>query len=561
MVLLNFKIKIPLRELSVFCCLLIAAPVVAQVQLQQPLPEAEPLPPLEELLPTPNNSSSPLQPNLNEIPGTIVVKQFRVNGSTVFTEDELTEVLKQFTDKDISFAELLQAQEVVTELYKKNGYITSGAFIPPQVLDNGVVTIEVIEGELENIEITGLNRLKPGYIRSRLEIATKPPLNQEKLLRALQLLQLDPLVGRLSAELSAGSRPGSSLLSVKVEEGDAFSSLLRLDNQRSPSVGTMRRQVQLTHGNVLGFGDKLNVSYINTDGSNSLDDLSYTFPINAHNGTLAFNYSRSKSDVIEEPFNFLDIQSKTSAYEFTYRQPIYQTPNEAFGLGLTFSRQDSETSLLDIPFPLSRGASDEGKTKISALRFFQEYINRDNEQVFALRSQFNFGVGLFNATSNEDEPDSYFLSWRGQGQYLRLLTPDTVLLLRSDLQWANKALVPIEQFSMGGGLSVRGYRQDALLADNGLFASAEIRTPILKIPEWQTTLQLTPFFDFGTVWNSDETDVTKQTISSVGLGLRLLVGTNFTARLDWGIPLVELESSGDTLQENGLYFTIEYSPF
>ena len=95
----------------------------------------------------------------------------------------------------------------------------------------------------------------------------------------------------------------------------------------------------------------------------------------------------------------------------------------------------------------------------------------------------------------------------------------------------------------------------------GLFASAELRQTIAKFSDWDASLQLTPFMDFGTVWNSENSEATlaKNSLWSLGLGLRLLVGDNFTGRIDWGIPLVELETSGDTLQEDGVYFSVEYS--
>ena len=530
----------------------------------QPLPEPQPLPALEDLFPTtPGQLPSIPQPSLEQIPGTITVTQFDVIGSTVFNQTELAKTLEPFTKRPISFAELMKAQEAISQLYIKSGYITSGAFIPPQELKNGVVKIEVIEGEVESINITGLQRLKSGYLRSRLGLATKTPLNQNRLLESLQMLQLDPLIANLSAELAAGSRPGVSTLEVKVREAQAFSTKLSIDNQRSPSVGSVRRQLQISHNNLLGFGDRFRVGYVNTDGSNSLDDLSYSFPINPYNGTISLNYSLTNSNIIEKPFNTLDIQSESRNYQITYRQPLKQTPNEEFSVGLTASRQESQTSLLNIPFPLSIGANDQGETKISALRFFQEYTQRNTQQVFALRSQFNFGINALNSTINDKSPDSQFITWRGQSQYLRLLTPDTTLLLRSDLQLADRPLVPLEQLSIGGQQSVRGYRQDQLLADNGLFTSAEIRTPILKIPKLQTTVQLSPFFDFGTIWNhsDSETKILKKTLSSVGLGLRFLVGSNFNARIDWGIPLVKLDKTGDTLQENSIYFTVEYKPF
>ncbi|VEP15473.1 Surface antigen (D15) [Hyella patelloides LEGE 07179] len=533
--------------------------------------EPETLPPLEEIFPELEQTTPRDAPNtVEDAPQTIFVKKFEIVGSTVFTPEELVEVLKPYTMRRLSFTELLAAQQAIDRLYIENGYITSGTFLPPQKLQDGIVVIEVIEGTVEAINIEGLNRLNSGYVRSRLEIATNAPLNQSKLLNALQILQLDPLIENLAAELTAGSKPGSSILELNLQEADPFDLTLSFDNYRAPSVGTDRRQVRLTHRNLLGFGDRFSIGYLNTDGSDSLNDLNYTIPINAYNGTLNFRFSYTDSEIIEKPFEQFNIASENTNYEFTYRQPLLQKPTEDAAIGLTFSRNDSETTLGGEPFQLSRGAKTDGKTNISALRFFQEYTNRDANQVFALRSQFSLGVNLFDATINSgDRPDSKFLAWRGQAQYLRLLSPDITLLLRSDLQFSDRSLVPVEQFSLGGALSVRGYRQDVLLGDNGWFNSVEIRATILQIPDSQTSLQLSPFLDFGKVWNTDKFDNTnnvdldfaKNTLVSVGVGLRLQVNDIFAARLDWGIPLVDLETEGDSLQEDGVYFSVELKPF
>ena len=530
----------------------------------QPQPaEPETLPPLEEILPELEETTPEDAPNkIEDIPQTIFIQKFEIVGNTVFTPEELAVVLEPYTMRKISFTELLAAQQAIDRLYFENGYITSGTFIPPQKLQDRIVVIEVLEGSVEEINISGLDRLNPGYVRSRLEVATKAPLDRNKLLNALQLLQLDPLIENLAAELTAGTKPGSSILEINLQEADPFDLTLSFDNYRAPSVGTDRRQVQLTHRNLLGFGDRLNVSYLNTDGSDSLNDLNYTIPINPYNGTLNFRFRYTDSKIIESPFDEFDIESENTNYEFTYRQPLLQKPTEDLAIGISFFRSDSALTIGGMPRRLSRGAEDDGETHISALRFFQEYTNRDAKQVFALRSQFSLGVDIFNATINSgDVPDSTFFAWRGQAQYIRLLSPDITLLLRADLQLANDPLVPVEQFSLGGALSVRGYRQDALLGDNGLFNSAEIRATILRIPKWETSLQLTPFVDFGKVWNTDNITFDKSTLVSVGVGLRLQISDDFAARLDWGIPLVDLENEGDTLQEDGVYFSLELKPF
>jgi hemolysin activation/secretion protein len=498
----------------------------------------------------------------DKIPGTLTVDRFEVIGSTVFTPEELAAVTAPFSKRPITFAELLQVQDAITQLYIKGGYITSGAFIPPQPLKNGVVTIEVLEGEVERIEVTGTRRLNPSYVRSRLARATQTPLQVNRLVEALQVLQLNPLIETLKTELAAGSQAGTSVLRVKVEEASSFSTVLRVDNGRSPSVGTVRRQVELREANLLGFGDALFLAYTNTDGSNSIDEASYTIPINARNGTLNFSYSWSDNHVIEEPFDQVDIESNARNYEITYRQPLIETPTQEFALGLSAVRRESDTSLLGEGYPLSPGANNRGETRISAIRFFQELTKRGSQEVFALRSQFSLGIDALGATINDKPPDSRFFAWRGQAQYLRLLAPDTLLLLRSDIQLANEALVPLEQFGLGGLGSVRGYRQDALLSDNGLFASAELRIPIIRIPKWNSILQVAPFVEVGTTWNSSgRANPETNTLASAGLGLLWRTGDRFTARFDWGIPFVDLGLIKNTLQEKGLYFTVEYRLF
>jgi len=544
---------------------LIGTPAIAQVR--EPvdprpprLPERELLPPPEELLqpPTAPPSTGPTAPFRR---GTITVSRFEVTGSTVFKAEEFAEVTAPFINRPLSFAELLQVRDGISKYYVDRGYITSGAFLPPQTMDSGVVEIAVIEGKVEEIDVRVKGRLNPGYVRSRVALGAKTPLQVDRLVQALQLLQLNPLIENISAELAAGTRTGTSLLEIEVTSAPTFATVLKYDNGRVPSVGTDRRQIAFREASLLGLGDALTLSYTNTDGSNSLDEASYRIPINARNGTLGLFFKISENEVIEEPFDQLDIESDSRDYEISYRQPLIETPTKELALGLIGARRESDTRLLDEPFPLSPGANDDGETRVTAIRFFQEWTNRGREEVFAVRSQFSVGIGAFEATVNDEPPDSRFFSWRGQLQYLRVLGEDAALLLRSDVQLAAETLVPIEQFGLGGINSVRGYRQDAILADNGIFASAEVRLPIARISDWDTVLQFTPFFEIGTGWNTDRANPQPNNLYSVGMGLRLEVARKLTARFDWGIPLGNLLPNRRTLQENGLYFSIEYRPF
>lgn len=538
--------------------------VIPPRQTSPPLPTPQPLPEIPIQIPTP---TPPISPELPNLPGNITVTQFIFEGNTAFSNEQLSVVTAPFTNRPITFAELLQAEAAVTKLYTNAGYLNSGAIIPAnQTLTQkgAIVKIQIIEGGLEDIQVTVDGRLKPEYIRSRLALATTKPLNQNRLLEALQLLQLDPLVENISAELSAGSRSELSLLIVRVKEADTFNIELVADNGRNPSVGSFQRGIRINQNNVLGYGDGFFLEYINTDGSNSLD-LSYTIPVNPRNGSIILAGGLNYSRVIEEPFDELDIIGNSPYLELTFRQPVIQTPKQELALGVTASHQESSNEILGFNFPLSPGANEEGQTSITALRFFQEWIQRSPQDVLALRSQFNIGLGFgFGATLNEEPPDSRFFDWRGQGQYVRQLAPDLLFVVRSDLQLSDRPLVPLEQFALGGLYSVRGYRQDLLLTDNGFFTSAEVRFPILRVASIQGVLQIVPFIDFGIGWNHSDNPIPNpdsNTLVGVGLGLQWQMSDRMRARFDWGIPLTNVDSSHNTLQEQGLYFSINLSLF
>jgi hemolysin activation/secretion protein len=502
-----------------------------------------------------------------DIPGTIVVRQFEFVGSTVFSSSQLQSAIAEFTNKPISFAQLLQAANKITEVYLQEGYITSGAYIPAQNLRSDTVKIQILEGSLADIDINVTKgNLKPKYVRDRLMDATATPLNINRLQEALQLLQLDTRIDSLKAELAAGTTPGTNLLTVSVIGAKTFTLQPSINNNRNPSVGSFERRLGFTEGDLLGWGDELTFAYSNTDGSDRFEG-SYTLPINTNNGSLSFNYRISDNKIIESPFEQFDIKVDARDFDFTWRQPLIRQADaessQEFALSLTASRRESDTSIGGVNSPLTLEANEQGETRISALRLSQEWLERSLQQVFAVNSQFNFGIDAFNATVNNDEADSRFFSWRGQVLYLRRLgaatsSVGTTVLLRSDLQLATDPLLTLEQFSLGGGTTVRGYRQDTLLTDNGWLISAETRLPLLTISQVQGTLQFIPFIDFGIGWNTDNQETEFNTLIGTGMGFLWEMPDKFSARLDWGIPLVNNDGKDDTWQENGVYFQVQY---
>lgn len=458
----------------------------------------------------------------------------------------------------ITLANLLTLRSAISQLYVDNNYITSGAFLPSnQVLEDTVI-IRVLEGELEAIEIKGLDRLSQNYIRSRLQQARSVPLNQQRLLEALQLLQLDPLLEQVNAELIEGNSPASSILLLDLKEANAFNFGVVTANNRSPNIGSTQGTIFVEHNNLLGLGDRFSAEYGTSEGL-EVYGVSYTLPVNGMDGTLSFRYSNNGGSIIKGDLERLDISRDSETFSLGFRQPIIRKPQTELALGLNLDLRRSQTFLADEPFSFSV-ISETGESNVTALRLVQEWSNRQRQTVMAARSELSFGLDAFDATTNDNEfgIDGLFFSWRGQFQYARQFANNFVLLVGVTIQLTPDSLLSWEQISIGGSDTVRGYRSNQSVTDNGVVGSIELRIPL--VANARNQLQFTPFFEVGTVWNSELPEPETDTIASIGTGLRWQVGNSLNVNLSYGFPLVAVKKRGNSLQENGIHFFIRYQP-
>lgn len=518
------------------------------------LPQMSPSVPSLKIEPEP---TLPTQP-FTEIEDKVAVKEIEVLGSTVFSKAELDEVTKPFIGKTLTFEQLLSVRSAINNLYISRGYATSGAFLPLQDFTFGRLQVQVVEGEIESVEIKGLERLKPSYVRSRLEEATKAPVSIAKLESALQLLQLNPLFTRIDADLSAGSSPGRNVLLVDLQEAAPINATLVFDNKEPPSVGSIGGTAVLSYDNVLGIGDRASALVGITQGVNSYS-FGYEVPINTRNGTIGLRYSRGRNRVIEEPFTPLDITGRAETYAIDYRQPIILTPKEELAIGVSAGLRRSRTFLFDDePFSFVEGPED-GESKVSALRLNTDWVRRNSNSVLAASSTISLGLGIFDATTNDTGTDGRFVSWQGQIQWLQALNEqkDAVAIARVVAQLTPDSLLPLEQFAIGGIDSVRGYRTNQAVASNGFFGSVEVRLPIVRPDSGFGLIQVTPFVDIGSVWG----DNSAETLLSTGIGLRWQLGNSLSAQVNWGIPLTSSADLGSSLQDNGISFALQLNPF
>jgi len=527
----------------------------------QPTPSPEPLrpddsPPLTQPEPTPSRPT-------NSTVETIQIQKINVTGSTIFEPEDFNPIVQPLEGEAVTLQQLQQAADAITQFYLNQGYITSRAILVDQVITDGVVEIFVLEGSLEDIQIDGIRRLKPSYIRNRVELGVSTPLSTARLEDKLRLLRANPLFESVEASLRAGTQPGKSNLIIRVVEANPFEGNFTIDNYSPPSVGSERLGVNGRYRNLTGYGDELTASYTySTTGGSKVINMGYRLPLNPKNGTLQLQASLDRNQVTAEGLTDLDIRGESEQYEISFSQPLIRTARERFAVSLGFSVRESQTFFFNEPFPLSPGADAEGITRTSVIQFGQDYLRRDSRGAWSVRSLFSLGTGWLDATVNPDPlPDGRFLSWLGQIQRVQIFSDSHFLIMGADIQLSPNTLLPSQQFVIGGAQSVRGYRQNARIGDNGVRLFLEDRITLEKNASGASTFQIAPFFNGGWVWNhpdNQNTQSQERFLASLGMGIiwQPLPGLNL--RLDYGLPLVKLEDQGENAQDEGFHFSVRY---
>jgi hemolysin activation/secretion protein len=538
-------------------------------EFQRPSPPPSPVLPI---VPLPPETVAPTQPGTVRV----FVSDIHVTGNTVFSDAEIAEVTAPFKNRTMLTEDLERLRLALTLLYINKGYLTSGAIIPDQDVTSGVITVQIIEGTLTRIDVEGNRWFSSSYLRDRLSLGSRTPVTLGPLQEQLQLLQQDRRIERVNAELRPGDKRGNSLLHVRVADRNPFHASMEVNNYQTPLVGEIRGIGTLTHDNLTGRGDPVSLSYGHSSGAFPIVTASYALPFNRYGTTFSPYYRRYDFKLIEPPFGPLNINTNTEIIGMSLRHPIYKTVTDEVALSIIGEHLFTQSFLFGtVPFDFFPGFQN-GAATVSALRFAQDWTHRTLDTVLAVRSRFSVGLNVLSATinANPDTPDGQFFSWLGQAQAIKQFGEDLLrmqLLGRMDLQLTNSPLFPLEQVSLGGRFTVRGYREVTLLRDNSFIASVESRFPLVRWANGEPMVQFAPFIDVAHGWNLGDNrpaptaPITSfpDTIASVGAGLRWNMLPNDRAIFEvyWGQQLKHVPQISNTIQDHGVHLGIVVNLF
>lgn len=406
-------------------------------------------------------------------------------------------VRRQFARNGVPGADVgraLAVIQLVNRAVLSAGYINSGVVVRPSPAE-GVLAVELIYGGLAEgpdgpaISVAwtagSAGGLDARYVRDRMPSALRRPLNALELERDFRLLAEDPALRTLNADLRPGARPGEAALRLSVLPQDRFDLYVTAANDRSPSVGGEHLAVGGSVRNLIGPGDVFSLNAGLTDGVEDVG-VGYAFPFVSPRTSISLRASYNEAAVVDRLLAPLEITAKDKAFEAGVTRRLFEAPlmpgdrpgrwssAQTLSLGLGFAWRKAESRLLGERFSFAPGAVD-GRAEYRALRLSADYVVRNVDQVFAASLVGTRGLdGTKSDAPGLPVPEMDFHAVLAQLNYARRLPHGVELRARLYGQWADSVLYAGERLSAGGESTVRGYRENLLLADKGLIGSVEL---------------------------------------------------------------------------------------
>lgn len=487
---------------------------------------------------------------------------FIFEGNTIIESDVIQALIDRFKQDNVkdgmsSVDQIEILRREITQVYIDQGYINSGARIDAYDPATGLVSIKIVEGKITDFVIRGLEGLNADYIRSRLETAPDEPFNIQQLQANFQLLLNDPLLEGMKGKIRPGDEPGEAIIDVEVQRAKPYGLTTFVDNYRPPTIGAIGAGGSGWVRNMTGLGDVFQMTIGGSGGSMRYSG-GYSIPLFGTRALGYINFDEGNSQVIESSFQNLNILSYVHIGEIGVSYPLIENLKRRLVIGTLFSIRANETSLLGQPYSFVPGVTG-GYTQVTVVRTYQDYNERWSKHAISLRNTLSFGMDALGATpARQNYPSSEFVSWLFQSQYAYLLDDEGAqFIFRQNLQLTNHPLLPLERMAVGGVSTVRGYRTNFLVRDDGYTLSGEVRYPFepLNFMGYPLFFTLVPFTDFGSAWNLGGP---RGNLCSVGAAINVKY-QSIQGDLTYGYALKRLSHDPiRDVQDEGIFFRVAY---
>jgi len=475
------------------------------------------------------------------------VMEYRVEGNSKLPKGKIEEAVYPYLGERKSISDVEKARAALEKTYHDVGYLTVLVDIPEQDVANGTVTLNVTEGKVGKLHVTGSKYYSLGRIKTLAPSVTEGEVpyfpNVQKDMATLNRTADK----RVTPVMRAGKEFGTVDVDLKVDDNLPLHASLELNNQYSLDTSHLRLIGSLRYDNLWQREHSLSLQFQTAPENTSevkVFSANYLWRFDDSDTMLAFYGVTSKSSVNEATVTAggTNIQGNGTILGARVILPLPALDNYSHSLSLGVDYKHFGETVVSggtiqlpvtyTPFSATYNGTEQdagGQTQfIGSLNFnFRDVVSNETE----------FSNKRYGATTN-------FFIVKPEVQRTQQLPWDFQGFIRLDGQFTGEPLISNEQYLAGGENSVRGYLEAEVSGDRALHTTLELRSPPLlrglsKVQDFRVLV----FYDAAKLSWVDNT-ASPPFIAGAGLGVRLKAYKNFNTDLDFAVAL----HNGETTQ-------------
>ncbi|MFZ3153413.1 ShlB/FhaC/HecB family hemolysin secretion/activation protein [Pseudomonas sp.] len=462
----------------------------------------------------------------------IQVNSLHLTGQSLYSESELLSHTGFTAGEELSLGQLQQMAARIAAFYHQNGYFVAQAYLPAQEIQQGAVTIAVVEGRYGDVSLRNQSNLSDRQANSALDGLNRGDVIDSAPLESRLLLLSDTPGVNVRSTLVPGASVGAADLIVDVTPGQTLTGSVDADNAGNYYTGEYRLGATLNINNLAGQGDVATLRALTT-----FDGLNYgraAYQMQFGKATAGVAYSRMEYELGKD-FSGLDANGTADVASVFASYPLIRSRRSNLYAQVGYDYKTFEDRIDAIPLVTDKN--------IHVLMASLHGNHRDDlggGGLTAASLTWSSGVLDIETPAAHDfdaataRTNGHYDKLAGQISRLQYITDRVSLYGALSGQIASKNLDSSEQMSLGGMYGVRAYPQGEAFGDEGYLATLEARLLLPQFSEQQVgQVHLIGFVDAGSVTvNKDPWDGSdnSRTLSGAGVGVNWIDNNNFSVK-------------------------------
>ncbi|HEX4939072.1 MAG TPA: POTRA domain-containing protein, partial [Candidatus Kapabacteria bacterium] len=179
------------------------------------------------------------------------VWEFRVKGNTLLQQTAVELTLTPYLGPDQTFETIQEAASKLERSYRDAGYPTVLVNIPEQDVVGGVVMLEVVEGKVSRVRVSGSRYFLPSEIKQEVgSLQQGQPMHVPSFQADMNRVNSASGDLRVTPVLKPGGTPGTVEVDLRVKDELPLHGSLEVNNHNSLDTTKLRTSASISYDNL-----------------------------------------------------------------------------------------------------------------------------------------------------------------------------------------------------------------------------------------------------------------------------------------------------------------------